>query len=124
MDQAESDEAKKRQCDGGEGTNARRHRGTAECTTTSPKRQRGNPRGDGAKRDPSGGSGGRMPPPLGECSPAPLPGCAAPTPVEQLPHALTFFLTAGQRRAVLENLRTHHARRAEALLRALGIEHD
>ncbi|MCL4220142.1 MAG: hypothetical protein KJZ65_02110 [Phycisphaerales bacterium] len=53
-----------------------------------------------------------------------LEACAPPTLEDHLPHALTFFLTAGQRRAVLQTLRAHHARRAEALLRALGIEHD
>lgn len=56
-------------------------------------------------------------------APPPLRACAAPVPTEELPHALTFFVTAAQRRAVLVRLRALHARRVEALLQALGIEH-
>lgn len=42
---------------------------------------------------------------------------------EDLPHALTFFLTASQRRAVLARLRRHNAHdRADALLRALRLD--
>lgn len=65
-----------------------------------------------------------MPPSLDERTHPPLAACAPPTPEDHLPHALTFFLTAGQRRAVLEVLHAHHARRAVGLLRALGIEQD
>ena len=38
------------------------------------------------------------------------------------PHALTFFLTEDQRTKVLAKLRRHGRRRAEALVRALGVE--
>ncbi|KAA0215902.1 MAG: hypothetical protein DYG94_07030 [Leptolyngbya sp. PLA3] len=65
-----------------------------------------------------------MPAAAGTGEPPPLTECAAPTRPEQLPHALTFFLNAGQRQAVLKALQRHHARRVDALLRALGIEQD
>lgn len=42
---------------------------------------------------------------------------------DDLPHALTFFLTGAQRRAVLSKLRRHNAGdRADALLRALRLD--
>lgn len=41
-----------------------------------------------------------------------------------LPHALTFFLTSDQRRAVLRTLNAHHRDRAMALLSALRVESD
>lgn len=41
---------------------------------------------------------------------------------DALPHALTFFLSAAERRAVLRALRRFERDRARALLRALGIE--
>lgn len=45
-------------------------------------------------------------------------------PHDELPHALTFYLTAGQRRAVLAVLRRFKRSRAESLLAALKIEED
>lgn len=39
-----------------------------------------------------------------------------------LPHALTFFLTVGERREVLRALRGRDPDRRTALLRALGVE--
>lgn len=51
-----------------------------------------------------------------------LPAPASPTPEGELPHPLTFFLTAAERRAVLAVLTPHGHRRAAALLRALGID--
>ncbi|MCA9289407.1 MAG: hypothetical protein KDA05_12515 [Phycisphaerales bacterium] len=50
--------------------------------------------------------------------PAPLEPVNRPV----LPHALTFFLTVAQRRAVLKSLRHLHRSRETALLRALDIE--
>lgn len=50
------------------------------------------------------------------------PACAAPVPKDELPHALTFFLTHGQRRAVLAVLARYRQPRAVALLYALGLE--
>lgn len=46
-----------------------------------------------------------------------------PAPGGSLPRALTFFLSAGERGAVLRALRRRsgHGRREEALLEALGI---
>lgn len=58
-------------------------------------------------------------------SPPPSPARPAPPePVHRatLPHALTFFLTVAQRRAVLKSLRRLHRSRETALLRALDIE--
>lgn len=55
-----------------------------------------------------------------EATVVPQPGC--PTPHADLPHALTFFLTAGQRRAVLRALAPYKQCRAVALLRALKID--
>lgn len=43
-------------------------------------------------------------------------------PRDELPHALTFYLTAGQRRAVLAALRPLKRSRAQSLLVALKIE--
>lgn len=48
---------------------------------------------------------------------------APPPRYGSLPHALTFFLTADERSAVLSALRPFAADRAAALLRALGIDH-
>jgi hypothetical protein len=45
-------------------------------------------------------------------------------PHGELPHALTFYLTVEQRRAVLAVVRKFHRTRALGLLRALGIESD
>jgi len=47
---------------------------------------------------------------------------AQPKPIEQLPHALTFFLTTDERRRVLAELKRHHRDRRAALLKALRIE--
>ena len=49
-----------------------------------------------------------------------------PPPPDSLPHPLTFFLTAAERRAVLRALRTRHKTRttlarSRALCLALGI---
>lgn len=49
-----------------------------------------------------------------------------PPPPDSLPHPLTFFLTAGERRAVLRALRKRHKTRttlarSRALCIALGI---
>lgn len=49
-----------------------------------------------------------------------------PPPPDSLPHPLTFFLTAPERRAVLRALRRHHKTRttpdrSRALCIALGI---
>ncbi|MEZ6234898.1 MAG: hypothetical protein R3B68_11965 [Phycisphaerales bacterium] len=57
------------------------------------------------------------PSPPNPTSPAP------PEPIHRatLPHALTFFLTVAQRRAVLKSLRRLHRSREAALLRALDI---
>lgn len=41
---------------------------------------------------------------------------------EELPSAVTFFVKASQRRAILQMLRTVHADRAVALLTILGID--
>jgi len=49
------------------------------------------------------------------------PPPAPPPEVGALPCPLTFFLTQGQRVAVLRALRTIHEDRATALLRALDI---
>jgi len=52
----------------------------------------------------------------------PKPPKPAPPPnPDDLPHPVTFFLTAGERRRVLRALRTIHADRAAALLKALSI---
>lgn len=40
---------------------------------------------------------------------------------DRLPHALTVFVTAGERRRVLKRLRREHADRRVALLRLLGV---
>jgi len=50
----------------------------------------------------------------------------APASVDEgvLPHALTFFLSAAQRKSVLDRLRREDRDRARALLRALRIETD
>lgn len=40
---------------------------------------------------------------------------------DRLEHALTFFVTSAQRRAVLARLRTHSDDRVRGLLIALGI---
>ncbi len=47
----------------------------------------------------------------------------APNP-DTLPSAVTFFLTAGQRREVVRALRAIDRDRARALLLALGIKRD
>ena len=49
---------------------------------------------------------------------------APPEPIHRatLPHALTFFLTVAQRRAVLASLRRLHRSRETALLRALDLD--
>ncbi len=53
------------------------------------------------------------------------PGAARAAPdAGELPHALTFFLSAAQRRAVLAGLKRIDGDRARALLRALKIEKD
>jgi hypothetical protein len=52
----------------------------------------------------------------------PLIGPKDPIPEQELPHALVFFLTREQRRAVLGALKQLHASRAIALLRALGVD--
>ena len=50
------------------------------------------------------------------------PGQPKPPPdPDRLEHALTFFVTSAQRRAVLAVLRAHSTDRAAALLTALGI---
>jgi hypothetical protein len=41
-----------------------------------------------------------------------------------LPHALTFFLSAEQRRAVVRKLRRVDRDRARALLRVLGLDRE
>ncbi len=48
----------------------------------------------------------------------------APPPEPSLPEVLVFFLTRGQRRAVLRTLRELDQSREEALLKALEIEHQ
>lgn len=45
-----------------------------------------------------------------------------PIPEQELPHAIVFFLSRRQRRAVLRALKELHASREIALLRALGVE--
>lgn len=54
---------------------------------------------------------------------APIPSPAPPTDPAALPHALTFFLSADQRAAVLRALRkkSRHPDRTLALLHALNI---
>ncbi len=52
--------------------------------------------------------------------PQPLPS----RPHDQLPHALTFYLTAGERKAVLRVLSKYKRSRGESLLRALGIDEN
>ncbi len=47
----------------------------------------------------------------------------APDPSVQ-PHALTVFVTAGERSRVLAALRKHGVDRRLALLKALGVERD
>lgn len=49
-------------------------------------------------------------------------GPGKPTPEHELPHALVFFLSRGQRRAVLRALRELHPTRETALLRLLGVD--
>ncbi|GAB4385437.1 MAG: hypothetical protein Kow0022_11310 [Phycisphaerales bacterium] len=66
-------------------------------------------------------SNAETPDALAPGSDAGVPAPAAPTPVGELPHPLTFFLTAAEREAVLAVLARHGDRRAAALLRALGI---
>jgi hypothetical protein len=56
--------------------------------------------------------------PVPDPVPQPEPGC----PHDDLPHALTFYLSAGQRKAVLQVLRRYKHSRGESLLRALGID--
>jgi hypothetical protein len=58
--------------------------------------------------------------PVPEPVPQPKPGC----PHNDLPHALTFYLSAGQRKAVLQVLRHDKRSRGESLLRALGINEN
>jgi hypothetical protein len=41
---------------------------------------------------------------------------------DDLPHALTFFLTERERRAVLTTLKRHGKNRARALLNALNLK--
>ena len=41
---------------------------------------------------------------------------------DDLPHALTFYLTARERQQVLRTLRRFGRKRAQALLRALRVE--
>lgn len=53
-----------------------------------------------------------------------VPEPKASVPHDALPHALTFYLTAGQRRAVLAVVRKYHRTRATGLLRALGVEQE
>ncbi|MCA9303026.1 MAG: hypothetical protein KC996_02780 [Phycisphaerales bacterium] len=50
-----------------------------------------------------------------------LTGPHAPTPEQELPHALVFFLSRGQRLLVLRTLKEIHETREIALLRALGV---
>lgn len=51
-----------------------------------------------------------------------VPEPGTPVRSDDLPHALTFFLTKAQRRAVLRALGRHGRDRAVALLRALGLD--
>ncbi|MFG0275081.1 MAG: hypothetical protein ACF8QF_08490 [Phycisphaerales bacterium] len=44
------------------------------------------------------------------------------TTTPNLPHPVTFYLTAEERRALLKKLRRHDADRTRALLAALKIE--
>lgn len=52
------------------------------------------------------------------------PAPASPIAPGELPHALTVFLSARERRLVLRALRHHHVDRSAGLLAALGIERD
>lgn len=58
--------------------------------------------------------------PVHESVPQPEPGC----PHDDLPHALTFYLSAGERKAVLQVLRRYKRSRGESLLLALGINEN
>lgn len=49
------------------------------------------------------------------------PKPAPPPNPDDLPHPVTFFLKAGERRRVLRALRAIHTDRAAALLKALNI---
>lgn len=51
---------------------------------------------------------------------APEPPAAAPE-TDSLPHPLTFFVSAGERRAILAALRRRHRDRATALRLALNV---
>jgi hypothetical protein len=51
-----------------------------------------------------------------QADPAPAP------PIETLPHPLTFFLSEGERQAVLARLRRCERDRTRALLGVLGIQ--
>lgn len=57
------------------------------------------------------------PPPSPPTPPTP------PAPLHTQPHALTFFLTTAQRRAVLSHLKRLHPHRTTALLAALRLQH-
>ncbi len=51
------------------------------------------------------------------------PSVPQPQPApDDLPYALTFFLTARERQQVLRTLRRFGRKRAQALLRALRVE--
>lgn len=50
-----------------------------------------------------------------------VPEPSPPPDPERLPSAVTFFLSAGQRRAVLAALRAIDRDRTRALLRVLGV---
>lgn len=80
-------------------------------------------RGTGAA--PSREAGCRPAPPGGGVGGGSGRGVPAPAPAGgqgELPHALTFFLTGGQRAAVVRALRRIDRDRVRALLRALGVE--
>ncbi len=50
------------------------------------------------------------------------PQLADPSDRDDLPHALTFFFTSGERREVLRALRRRHTTRTRALMIALRLE--
>ena len=52
------------------------------------------------------------------------PTLGPPSDPDALPVALTFFLTQGERRAVLASLRTRSPDRSRALLRVLGLRSE
>jgi hypothetical protein len=54
-------------------------------------------------------------------APESIPSPAAPPPRDDLPHALTFFLAAGERERILRRLRRYAPDRALALRIALGL---